>query len=79
MKSLVLRNRVAIYRNARGLTQSDLALRCGVSKNTISNIETGSCGCTAFWLLRCATFFIASSMISFTLYKFTWKEMQIYD
>lgn len=48
MKSVVLRNRVAIYRNARGLTQTELAQRCGVSKNTISNIETGSLGCTAF-------------------------------
>lgn len=79
MKSLVLRNRVAIYRNARGLTQSDLALRCGVSKNTISNIETGSCGCTAFLAAKMCNVLHCKFNDLFTLYKFTWKEMQIYD
>lgn len=48
MKDIILRNRVAIYRNARGLSQTELGRRVGVSKNSICNIETGVCGCSAF-------------------------------
>ena len=42
MKStLVLKNAVAACRKAKGFTQSDLAKAIGVSRNTISSIETG--------------------------------------
>jgi len=33
--------KVKIYRNAKGLTQNQLALLCGCSGQTISGIETG--------------------------------------
>jgi putative transcriptional regulator len=40
-KSLILRNNVAKIRKEKGLSQSDLADLVGVSRNTISSIETG--------------------------------------
>lgn len=40
-ESLILRNTVAKTRKEKGLSQSDLADLVGVSRNTISSIETG--------------------------------------
>jgi len=39
-EDLVLRNRLREVRNEQNLTQSDLANLVGVSRNTISSIET---------------------------------------
>ena len=39
--SLVLKNRLKEARSARGLSQAQLALIVGVSRNTISSLETG--------------------------------------
>ncbi|MEL7626486.1 MAG: helix-turn-helix transcriptional regulator [Anaerolineaceae bacterium] len=38
---LVLRNNLKQIRNQKGLSQADLAELVGVSRNTISSIETG--------------------------------------
>ena len=38
---MILRNNVAKIRKEKGLSQSDLADLVGVSRNTISSIETG--------------------------------------
>ena len=40
-ESLVLKNRLREARRARGLSQTQLAEMVGVSRNTISSIETG--------------------------------------
>ena len=40
-KKLVLRNRLKEIRTVRGLSQQALADMVGVSRNTISSIETG--------------------------------------
>ena len=40
-ESLPLRNRLREVRTAQGLSQSQLADMVGVSRNTISSIETG--------------------------------------
>ena len=39
--SLVLKNRLKEYRKELGLSQDELAKMVGVSRNTISSIETG--------------------------------------
>ena len=39
--SLVLKNRLKESRSARGLSQQQLAQMVGVSRNTISSLETG--------------------------------------
>ena len=39
--TLVLKNAVAACRKAKGLSQTDLANIIGVSRNTISSVETG--------------------------------------
>lgn len=44
---LVLKNNLAAVRKERGLSQSDLAKMVGVSRNTISSIETGQFNPTA--------------------------------
>ena len=44
---LVLKNRLKMARAEKGLSQSDLAEMIGVSKNTISSIETGQFNPTA--------------------------------
>ena len=46
-ESLPLRNRLREVRTAQGLSQSQLADRVGVSRNTISSIETGQFSPTA--------------------------------
>ena len=38
---LILRNDLAEVRKEKGLSQSELAKMVGVSRNTISSIETG--------------------------------------
>lgn len=38
---LVLKNRLKMARAEKGLSQSDLAEMIGVSRNTVSSIETG--------------------------------------
>ena len=38
---LILRNNLAEVRKEKGLSQSELAKMVGVSRNTISSIETG--------------------------------------
>ncbi len=38
---LVLKNNLAAARKEKGLSQADLAKTVGVSRNTISSIETG--------------------------------------
>ena len=45
---LKLKNRLKEYRQAKGLTQTQLAERVGSSKNTISSIETGQFCPTAY-------------------------------
>ena len=45
---LVLKNKLKEYRKKAGLTQSQLAESVGTSKNTISSIETGQFGPTAY-------------------------------
>ena len=40
-ESLVLRNNVAEIRRKQGISQAELASMVGVSRNTISSIETG--------------------------------------
>lgn len=46
-ESLPLRNRLREVRTAQGLSQSQLADMVGVSRNTISSIETGQFSPTA--------------------------------
>ena len=45
--SLVLRNNLKAVRQQKGLSQSQLAEMVGVSRNTISSIETGQFNPTA--------------------------------
>lgn len=40
-ESLILRNRLKEVRKEKNLSQTDLAQMVGVSRNTISSIETG--------------------------------------
>ena len=44
---LVLKNNLAAVRRERGLSQAQLAQMVGVSRNTISSIETGQFNPTA--------------------------------
>ena len=44
---LMLRNNLAEVRKEKGLSQGELAKMVGVSRNTISSIETGQFGPTA--------------------------------
>lgn len=44
---LVLKNRLKVARAEKGFSQSDLAEMIGVSRNTISSIETGQFNPTA--------------------------------
>lgn len=46
-ESLILKNRLKVARAERGLSQNDLARLVGVSRNTISSIETGQFNPTA--------------------------------
>lgn len=46
-ESLVLKNSLREARNQRGLSQAQLAELTGVSRNTISSIETGQFSPTA--------------------------------
>lgn len=46
-ESLVLKNRLKVARAEKSLSQSDLAEMVGVSRNTISSIETGQFNPTA--------------------------------
>lgn len=46
-ESLILKNRLAEARREKRLSQSDLAKAVGVSRNTISSIETGQFNPTA--------------------------------
>ena len=46
-KSLVLKNNLKKVRNDRGLSQNTLVEMTGVSRNTISSIETGQFNPTA--------------------------------
>ena len=45
--TLVLKNRLKDARSEKGLSQSELATLVGVSRNTISSIETGQFSPTA--------------------------------
>ena len=47
VEGLVLKNRVKEARADRGLSQAELAKLVGVSRNTISSIETGQFSPTA--------------------------------
>ena len=44
---LILKNRLKVARAEKGLSQTQLAELVGVSRNTISSIETGQCNPTA--------------------------------
>ena len=46
-KELVLKNRIKEVRLEKGLSQAELAEMVGVSRNTISSIETGQYSPTA--------------------------------
>ena len=46
-ESLVLKNNIKAVRTEQGLSQSQLAEMVGVSRNTISSIETGQFNPTA--------------------------------
>ena len=46
-ESLILKNRLKEARGEKGLSQAALAELVGVSRNTISSIETGQFGPTA--------------------------------
>lgn len=46
-EGLILKNRLKVARAERGLSQNDLAKLVGVSRNTISSIETGQFNPTA--------------------------------
>ena len=46
-EQLVLKNRLKVARAERGLSQGDLAKLVGVSRQTISSIETGQFNPTA--------------------------------
>ncbi|MBO4531996.1 MAG: helix-turn-helix transcriptional regulator [Lachnospiraceae bacterium] len=45
--SLILKNNLSTYRKKAGLSQAQLAEMVGVSRNTISSIETGQFNPTA--------------------------------
>ncbi|MBR3990801.1 MAG: helix-turn-helix transcriptional regulator [Clostridia bacterium] len=45
--SLILRNNLASARKEKGLSQAELARMVGVSRNTVSSIETGQFNPTA--------------------------------
>ena len=55
-RHLVLKNRLKYYRSKRGLCQCDLAYNVGVSKNTISAIETGKFNPTALLAYKLCCF-----------------------
>lgn len=46
-ETLVLRNHLAKVRKEKGLSQAELAKMVGVSRNTVSSIETGQYSPTA--------------------------------
>ena len=46
-EGLVLHNNLALVRKEKGLSQAELARQVGVSRNTISSIETGQFNPTA--------------------------------
>ncbi|MBO5495619.1 MAG: helix-turn-helix transcriptional regulator [Eubacterium sp.] len=46
-EGLVLHNNLALVRKEKGLSQAELARLVGVSRNTISSIETGQFNPTA--------------------------------
>ena len=51
---LILKNRLAMIRKEKKLSQSDLAGMVGVSRNTISSIETGQfCPTAKLALILC--------------------------
>ena len=51
---LILKNRLKVARAEKGLSQTQLAEMVGVSRNTISSIETGQFNPTAkLALVRC--------------------------
>lgn len=53
-EKLILRNRLKKARAEAGLTQKELAQRIGVSRNTISSIETGEfCPTSKLALILC--------------------------
>ncbi|MCQ2399107.1 MAG: helix-turn-helix transcriptional regulator [Clostridia bacterium] len=47
LEKLVLKNRLKEIRQEKGISQTELALSVGVSRNTISSIETGQFSPTA--------------------------------
>lgn len=53
-KRLRLANRLRVVRAERDLSQTDVARAVGVSRQTISSIETGQYGPSAFLALRLA-------------------------
>lgn len=54
-EALILKNRLKVARAERNLSQGDLASMIGVSRQTISSIETGQyCPSAKLALLLCA-------------------------
>ena len=48
MRRLRFYNNIKKFRLSLGYTQKQLADLCGVSQNTISDLENNNCGCTAY-------------------------------
>lgn len=48
MKELILKNKIKAFRHIKGMTQTELAIIVGTSRNTISSIETGQFQPTAY-------------------------------
>ena len=47
VERLILKNNLKLVRNEKGMSQAELAQLVGVSRNTISSIETGQFNPTA--------------------------------
>ena len=76
-EALILQNNVAEVRRDKGLSQQDLAKLVGVSRNTISSIETGQYTPTAkLALLLCVALDKKFEDLFYFLFKTSFKKMR---